>query len=388
MDAHAAAAGETARPRILLLTEYSPFTSHSFGGQQRTLLLWNALRELGDVDLLLMEAADDGPCEVPAPDPRIALSVKFRQGPGGVLKFVRDRALSRLVDARLSMPSYQLVCSRYLGPGAKLHFPTGVPVLVDLDDAGYTYASAESAVRTMLLQAKSLLRRRLERRVLRRFDRFWFVSARDRERFREVEGGVLPNVPVAIPDAPPEPAHSAMLLFVGALWYGPNVEGVRRFLALIWPRIKKVRPDATLVLAGGASPEVRAGWSSVQGVTAPGFVPDLAALYQQAAFTIVPIYSGGGTNIKVLESLAYQRTCVTTAFVSDAFAPLLRDGEHFAVASDDASFADACIRLLDDAPRREQLAARGRATVQADFSVERFNAAVAREVRLALADRQ
>jgi hypothetical protein len=47
-------------------------------------------------------------------------------------------------------------------------------------------------------------------------------------------------------------------------------------------------------------------------VSAPGYINDLGEAGPNAAFTIAPIYSGGGTNIKILESLVYGRASPRT----------------------------------------------------------------------------
>ena len=56
-------------------------------------------------------------------------------------------------------------------------------------------------------------------------------------------------------------------------------------------------------MIGAASPEIRSRWEKNAGVTAPGFVDNLDAVYGAAALVIVPIHVGGGSNIKVLEAL-------------------------------------------------------------------------------------
>ena len=53
--------------------------------------------------------------------------------------------------------------------------------------------------------------------------------------------------------------------------------------------------------------------AALPNVEVSGFVQDLPPVYERAAFTVAPIYWGGGTKIKVLESLAYGRTCVASA---------------------------------------------------------------------------
>jgi polysaccharide biosynthesis protein PslH len=78
-----------------------------------------------------------------------------------------------------------------------------------------------------------------------------------------------------------------------------------------------------LTLAGAAPPTVRAHWETTAGVSAKGFARDLVALYEGANLVVVPVHSGGGTNIKVLEAMAHARPCLASNFVAAAF------GRHF-----------------------------------------------------------
>ena len=330
---------------ILLVSPASPFAPQS-GAQQRTALLYEALHALGEVDVLLLEPTS-GPSHLSPPKPGILAHGLWHQRPLGIGKFEPDRFLNQALRAAgVDLGRYQLVVSRYLNPIAKLAIPPGVRTVVDLDDWGYHYTAGSLALATRL---KSIYAAWLAQRQLKRFDAFFFVSPRDQARHPELRSAILPNIPFNPPVRPFPQMNSVTLLFVGSLWYAPNREGIDHFLARCWPAIKAAQPQARLLLAGAAPPAVRLSWEQHPDVSAPGFVDDLSEAYRNSAFTIAPIYSGGGTNIKILESLAYGRACVTTPHCASAFASDLVRGLD--VAQDDAAFIHLCIELL----RSEQL---------------------------------
>lgn len=368
--------------RSLLVTEYSPLATR-FGAEQRSHLMWRALSRAGSVDVLMVGTGPRVTTRTPE-DARIALEANYPMLPGAIDKFRASRAYTDAVAARLPLSRYDVICVRHLAPAAKLVMPRGVPVVVDLDDVGFVYASDGSPLGRLAARAKAWAKHRIERQALRRFDRFWFVCERDRAAFAHLPGDVLPNVPlVATPAGPIEPG-SRLLLFVGALWYGPNVEGVDRLLARCWPAVRAAVPDAELAIVGAGPKERLAAWGAHPGVRAVGFVDDVAPWYARCAGTVVPIYSGGGTNIKVLESLAHGRPCVTTAFCAQGFAPRLVPGRDFLVAEDDDAFVRGCLAFLRDPPQRDALASRGQASVRDQYSVQRFEQAVLDQVRLAV----
>lgn len=348
---------------ILLVSPASPFAPQS-GAQQRTALLHAALQTLGKVDVLLIEPTP-GASRLAPPRPDILAHGLWHQRPLGLGRFQPDRVLNQALQAQGVDPGkYRLIVSRYLTPVSKLLIPPGVRTVVDLDDWGYHYAPGALAWAARL---KSAYAAWLAQRQLKRFDAFFFVSPRDRARHPELQSDLLPNIPFTPPAEPFAQTDSCTLLFVGSLWYAPNRDGINRFLARCWPVIKAARPHARLLLAGAAPPAMRQAWEQHPDVSAPGFVDDLDAAYRRAAFTIAPIHSGGGTNIKILESLAYGRACVTTPHCAQAFQAGLADA-GLAVAANDPGFAQRCIAWLDDVDARRRQAENGWRQLQAHYT--------------------
>jgi glycosyltransferase involved in cell wall biosynthesis len=349
--------------RILLVSPASPFAPQS-GAQQRTALLHAALKTLGKVDVLLLEPTS-GPSRLGPPKPGILAHGFWHQHQLSIGKFKPDRTLNQALKAGGFDPGrYRLIVSRYLNPLTKLVIQHRVHTVVDLDDWGYRYASGALAQATRL---KSAYAAWLAKRQLKRFDAFFFVSQRDQARHPELQSALLPNIPFS-PVSPPFPqADSSTLLFVGSLWYAPNREGIDRFLARCWPAIKAAQPQAKLQLVGAAPSQVRHAWEQHPDVSAPGFVDDLGEAYRNAAFTIAPIYSGGGTNIKILESLAYGRACVTTPHCAGAFESDLAS-TGLGIAQDDAGFTQQCIAWLADIDSRHNKAEKGHAQIEKHYT--------------------
>ncbi len=359
------------KPRILLVTPASPFVVQS-GAQQRTALLYGALTALGTVDVLLLSDGTRRAVEK-STDPRVLAEAHWRSLPAGINKYGVDRRLTQLCREHVPFADYDLVVGRYLNPICKLKLPSSARTLVDLDDWGYSYRETRSGgLPNCLARAKSGYARLLADRQIRRFDAFFFLSERDRTGIHDVVSEVLPNIPFAPPTMPlSDNPSSKQILFVGALWYGPNREGIEFFLDHCWPDIRTRVPDATLLLVGAAEPALRERWASLPGVSAPGFVDDLGEAYKNAAFTIAPIHFGGGTNIKVLESLAYGRACVTTPHCSAAF-PDLEAAMGLVVARTTKEFIDACVSLLSDTSLRTQHAEAGRRVVESAYVKDRY----------------
>jgi glycosyltransferase involved in cell wall biosynthesis len=374
--------------RILLVTPFSPYSLQN-GGFQRTNFLWKALCELGMVDVLMITEGPRTAISVPQ-DRSFVAEVTFRHSMLGLERFFPNRRLGRLIEDHIDLRAYDLICGRYLRSLSMLATPRGIPTLVDLDDYRIDY-SGPSAHRGLSLSSFSAfvrprVRWALEEWAVRRFTRFWFATDRDCARCPHLRGGTLRNIPIGPRRAPVFSSDGATVLFVGQLAYVPNRNGVERFLTRVWPRVLDKVPHARLRLVGAAPVGDQQRLEAHPHVEAPGFVDDLEAVYQDSAFSIAPLYAGGGSSIKVLESLAHGRTCLTTNFSLDTFRPHFDGRNDIVAASSDAEMADQCVDLLQNPKRRETLAIAGNKIVKSAFGYDEFRAVVRNQVGHAFHD--
>jgi hypothetical protein len=119
--------------------------------------------------------------------------------------------------------------------------------------------------------------------------------------------------------AVPRPAHVARapgrLVFVGSA-SAHNSDGMRWFLAEVWPRVQKTLPGARLDVAGTVCRELGA---APPGVTLLGPVPDLAPLLHGASLAVAPLLAGSGLKIKLLDFSAHGLVTVTTPIGTAGF---------------------------------------------------------------------
>jgi sugar transferase (PEP-CTERM/EpsH1 system associated) len=161
------------------------------------------------------------------------------------------------------------------------------------------------------------------------------------------------------------------VVFTGSLGYPPNADGVRWFLARVWPLVRVRRPDATCTIVGrDPSAELRAR-DGRDGVRVTGLVDDVRRFLVRAGAAVVPLRAGGGTRLKILEAMASATPVVSTRLGAEGLA--LRDGVEICLADDPLAFATATLRVLRDPALRRRLgeAARRRAEDTYDW---RFSA--------------
>jgi len=99
--------------------------------------------------------------------------------------------------------------------------------------------------------------------------------------------------------------------FIGSLDWVPNQEGLIWFLDHVWTDLRKVIPNLKFHIAGRNTPEwifEKAG----NGVVVHGEVDDSKVFLKKYPITIVPLFSGSGMRVKILEGMAMARGVVTT----------------------------------------------------------------------------
>ena len=405
----------SASRRSLLITPFLPWPGAAHGGAQRTALLRRSLAELGPVDLMVMAPAEHAPADgEPPPDAGYGVAARFAApaaepcgpwrhlrrlgGPAGrlgeLLATVEGRYLpvpeaAEWLGRQLAAGRYDLIVCRYLRPAmlAGVDRAAGVPCVLDLDDLDWHLLASQLeaspwpgwrgrlAARLAMGRTRAAVIGRLGR-----FDRLCVCTPAHLGELGRHRASVLPNVPYHEPDAPiaprPPRPESRQIVCVSTLSYKPNRDGIDHFLDRCWPRVRAAVPDATLRVVGRGPAEDARRWSAVPGVEVAGFVDDLGDAYGPAAFALAPVRWGAGTKIKVVEALAYGRTCLVTPHALHGYEGHLRHGEALWCGPTDAAMADGCIALLTDPSLRDRLADRGRSVVAAEYSDDRFREVV------------
>ncbi len=142
------------------------------------------------------------------------------------------------------------------------------------------------------------------------------------------------------------PVDDPIMLFFGPSNYLPNREAVDALCSSIAPRVFARHPNSRLVIIGR-------GWERMQSTERfqfLGYVPDIARFIHAADVVTVPIYRGGGAQLKVVESLACGTPVVTTPFVAERFARSIVE-KALLIGQDDVEFADLITTLLIDPQR-------------------------------------
>lgn len=205
---------------------------------------------------------------------------------------------------------------------------------------------------------ESIKVKRLESRIFKDIDLGIVVSEFDRDIIHRLcPAGKLTVVENGVDTGHFRPDHGVEedidLVWVGGFAHFPNREAILHFLESIWP-VLKVHRNIRVAIVGGDVPEqiIKAARGD-RNIEFLGYVDDPVPYIQRSKIFIVPILSGSGTRLKILEAMSVGKTVVTTTIGCEGIRG--SDGVHFFVADTPETFADRVIRLLRDDHQRSQV---------------------------------
>src|SRR5262249_49175732 len=140
------------------------------------------------------------------------------------------------------------------------------------------------------------------------------------------------------------------------------------FRADVWPLIRARHPSLVWRLVGKNPHAVSTYTAGDPHIEVVGTVLNAVSELARARMAVVPLRTGSGTRLKILEAWAAGLPVVSTTIGAEGLGA--RDGEHLLLADCALAFADAVTRLLTCPDLSRSLGAAGRLLVEKEFTWE------------------
>jgi glycosyltransferase involved in cell wall biosynthesis len=144
-----------------------------------------------------------------------------------------------------------------------------------------------------------------------------------------------------------------VIVYIGAMSWTPNARAVCFLANEVMPIVRARYEDARLRIVGRDPPEEVRRLDQLPGVEVTGTVPDVVPHLAEAHVLAVPLESGGGTRLKILEAFAAGLPVVSTPVGCEGLQ--VEDGEHLLIA-DRQRFAEAVLSVLGNPDRADRMA--------------------------------
>lgn len=389
--------------RTLLVSDFHPLAP-KYGSTMRTMNFVSFFRNYGLVDLCYyvsspIEKTGDSPFSneyflerKDLPEGLRQHLFRFLRGVPYPIHEYRDDS-HRLLKSLLSSGGYDYILVRHIyntGAVSRLKSRQRRRIIIDFDDviSGSLYDSffypTKKSIRKWFRRLNKRLLVNYEKRLLK-FGVVLFCSEKDRvgvTKENRESTFVLPNIYDRGSFEEYEFGdgfqNADTLLFVGNLNYGPNIEGLKSFLTSVYEELRKRHPKLTLLVVGRSpAREVEGLCESTEGVELHADAPDIKEYYRRCRAVVVPLLTGGGTRIKILEAALAGRPVLST--------PLGAEGLDFKDGTDLLLFENAhefCSKYqtLFDINRYNSIVENARRVVLAKYSAGVFDDAMKRVV--------
>jgi len=254
-----------------------------------------------------------------------------------------------------------LTSASSLVPYLRLAELRDVPAVVDLVDVDsqkwFDYAAASPGPRAWLYRLEGQRLRRLEAELPAWVRAVTLISDAETALYQSFcadgQVGVVANgvdldyfQPLHLPD-------QKGCVFLGALDYRPNVDGIAWFCHEVWPKVRRLLPDAEIHLVGRRPALAVRRLGRLPGVILVGQVPDVRPFLAKAAVSIVPLQIARGVQNKILEAMAMAKATVVSPCCMKGLRAQV--GSQLLVASSADEWTQTLVNLLQDQALRLRL---------------------------------
>lgn len=192
------------------------------------------------------------------------------------------------------------------------------------------------------------------------YDAIVSVSDRDVNTMRK-EGVTLPIFTATysidlgdLPQPVEQEADPYSVFFIGALDWVPNMEGMEWFVKEVWDKVRAKHPQVKLYVAGrNMAPDFLFPEKEKNNIIKIGEVENAHTFCLEKGVMIVPLLSGGGIRIKIIEGMALGKAIVTSSLALEGNPAT--DNENICLADTPQAFADKVCELLENVPLRHAI---------------------------------
>lgn len=252
-------------------------------------------------------------------------------------------------------------------------YDKNVPVFYDAHNVDSQLAE-EKAAKGILPLAFMHSIKKTESNLYKTVDGILTCSTKDLIEFKEINQGqlngqVVPNGVFLEDDLFADEVQSEnpkYIMFCGSLNYEPNTDGLNWFYDQIWPIVQTQFPTLQLLVVGsGNLPDHLIHLTRDSSLYFTGRVEDVKPYYNKAAVAIVPLQSGSGTRLKILEAMNFGVPVVSTSKGAEGI--VCKHEVDILIANEKNHFALAIIDLCNNKDKRLFIQKNGRELMKRNY---------------------
>ncbi len=158
---------------------------------------------------------------------------------------------------------------------------------------------------------------------------------------------------------------SDSVVFTGSMDYPPNIDAAVWFADEIFPGLRERLPQLRFVVVGRRPPAEVQALAARPGIEVTGVVDDVRPYIAGALALVVPLRSGGGTRLKILQAMSMACPVISTTLGAEGLDVV--DRENILLADTPRHFIDSVVKLANSPELAASLAQAGRRLTVAEY---------------------
>ncbi|MSQ78163.1 MAG: glycosyltransferase [Flavobacteriaceae bacterium] len=232
----------------------------------------------------------------------------------------------------------------------------------------------QNPIKRSYLNSLALQLKRYELEVLKKIDALVTISPIDADFFADA-GYHGPShtaiTGIDLKEFVPDSSNTEIpsVFHVGAMDWEPNLKGIEWFLGNVWPKVTPLNSGAKFYLAGKNMPQ------SLKDISLPNYVnlgevPNLREFMNSKQIMVVPLFSGSGIRIKILEGMALGKTVVASPQALQGIK--YKGGTNLFIAQSKEEFVEKILRCIGDAKLCAEVGANARILAEEQFDKDKI----------------
>ena len=156
------------------------------------------------------------------------------------------------------------------------------------------------------------------------------------------------------------------LFHLGAMDWRPNKEGLEWFLDEIWPDIEKLNGELRFYIAGKNMQKQFFDYDS-ENLIVEGEIFDAVEFMNSKAIMIVPLLSGSGMRVKIIEGMAMEKCIIATTMAAEGIN--CKPGKDILIADTADEFYRSILQCITKPNKWREIGENARKTVKRDHEM-------------------
>jgi len=233
------------------------------------------------------------------------------------------------------------------------------------------FKEEKNIIKKFIFWWQSLKMLNYEREITNIFDRCFMISPTDQLNLLKIN---LNAKTVAIPTAINIKKYQLSqtsntiphsMIYVGNFSWLPNLQGLLWFLREVWPKIIEEFSDAKIFIVGKNPSDEIIRFKS-KNVIVTGYVNDVKPWIAKAEIFLVPLFSGGGIRIKILEAMAMEKPVISTSVGAEGIG--VSNMENIIISDNKENFVKSIKLLFNNKKIRDNLSKNSRKLIEEKYS--------------------